>query len=132
MPELLFAYGMLLPADPEAAGSGGWTSDAVRGRLYDLGPYPGLVDLDDHTAGWVEGYVRAVEHGELEVRLDSFEGVEEGLYRRVRTTTRGRRDVWIYVYGRPLPPDARGPLPRWDGCGRARPLRISYDCQGDA
>jgi gamma-glutamylcyclotransferase (GGCT)/AIG2-like uncharacterized protein YtfP len=42
---LLFAYGTLMPADPVAAARQGWRRDAVRGRLYDLGPYPALIDL---------------------------------------------------------------------------------------
>ena len=64
-PERLFAYGTLAPEGPEAAARGGWEPDTVRGRLYDLGPYPALVDLDDPEAGWVEGYVRAVDPAEL-------------------------------------------------------------------
>ena len=89
-PTCLFAYGTLAPDGPEAAARGGWTADRVRGRLYDLGPYPALVDCDEPGAGWVEGYVRSIDTGELLRRLDAYEGVEEGLYRRVAVTTRGR------------------------------------------
>src|SRR4051812_6485646 len=39
-PTLLFAYGTLAPGGPEEAALDGWTADAVRGRLFDLGPYP--------------------------------------------------------------------------------------------
>ena len=46
----------------------------MRGRLYDLGPYPALIDLDDPAAGWVEGYVRAVEPAELEPPLRRLGG----------------------------------------------------------
>jgi gamma-glutamylcyclotransferase (GGCT)/AIG2-like uncharacterized protein YtfP len=87
----------------------------VRGRLFDLGAYPALVGCDDSDAGWVEGYVRSVEAGELTGRLDPYEGVDEGLYRRVAVTTRAGRTAWVYLYARPLPPHARGPLARWDG-----------------
>ena len=52
----------------------GWVPDAVRGRLYDLGPYPGLFDLDDPSAGWALGYVRPVTRDELEGPLDEYEG----------------------------------------------------------
>lgn len=114
-PDLLFAYGTLGPADPEAAARGGWAADAVRGRLFDLGPYPALIDVDDLETGWVEGHVRPVDRRELEGRLDPYEGVEEGLYRRVLVTTRKGRRAWVYVYARPLPASARGPLTRWDG-----------------
>jgi indolepyruvate decarboxylase len=109
----LFAYGTLMPRDREAAERDGWTPDAVRGRLYDLGPFPALVDLDDPTAGWVHGFVRPVDMAELSGPLDVCEGVDEGLYRRVEVMTRNNQRAWIYVYARPLPPDAKGPVDRW-------------------
>jgi gamma-glutamylcyclotransferase (GGCT)/AIG2-like uncharacterized protein YtfP len=114
-PTLLFAYGTLAPEGPGETALGGWVADAVRGRLFDLGPYPALVDAGAPGSGWVEGYVRAVDAVELFGRLDPYEGVDEGLYRRIAATTRGGRLVWVYVYGRPLPPGARGPLTRWVG-----------------
>jgi gamma-glutamylcyclotransferase (GGCT)/AIG2-like uncharacterized protein YtfP len=117
---LLFAYGTLAPESPEAAAAEGWVADAVRGRLYDLGPYPGLVDLDDASAGWIDGFARPVTGPQLSGSLDSYEGVAEGLYRRQQTTTRCGRLVWVYVYARPLPPSALGPLPRWNSNKRVR------------
>lgn len=122
MSPMLFAYRTLMPRDVASAERDGWRPDAVRGRLYDLGPYPALVDLDDPGAGWVEGFVRPVELRELETRLDPWEEVDRGLYRRTRTLTQSRCPVWVYVYNRPLPPDARGPLDRWDGRRRAPTL----------
>lgn len=127
MPQWLFAYGTLMPADREAAELSGWRRDAVRGRLFDLGPYPALVDLDDPSAGWVEGFVRPVKADELVSRLDPWEGVDDGLYRRVETTTRGSCRVWIYVYNRPVPDGARGPLVRWDGQRRAPGIRSAAE-----
>jgi gamma-glutamylcyclotransferase (GGCT)/AIG2-like uncharacterized protein YtfP len=121
-PRCLFAYGTLAPDGPEAAAQGGWTADRVRGRLYDLGPYPALVDCDEPGAGWVEGYIRSIDEGEPFRRLDAYEGVEEGLYRRVAVTTEGGHEAWVYVYARPLPPTARGPLTRWDGPRLAHPF----------
>ena len=112
-PRLLFAYGTLVPAEPARRSAEGWEPDAVRGRLYDLGPYPGLLDLDDPAASWVGGFVRPVSERELIGRLDPYEGVDEGLYRRERTTTRAGRLAWVYVYDRPLPDGARGPIPYW-------------------
>lgn len=112
-PSLLFAYGTLAPSSPRKMADGAWVADAVRGRLYDLGPYPALVDHDDQEAGWVEGFVRTVDPIELKAALDPYEGVDEGLYQRVAATTRGGRSVWLYVYARPLPPQAHGPLTRW-------------------
>ena len=124
---LLFAYGTLMPADRDAADREGWRPDAVRGRLFDLGPYPGLLDLDDPGAGWVEGFVRPVELAELEDRFDPWEQVDRGLYRRVETTTRDGRRAWVYVYNRPLPHGARGPMDRWDGRRRAPAWVLSRD-----
>jgi gamma-glutamylcyclotransferase (GGCT)/AIG2-like uncharacterized protein YtfP len=121
MTSLFFAYGTLMPPDQEAADRDGWTPDAVRGRLYDLGSYPAVVDLDRADAGWVEGYVRRVEPSDL-TSYDAWEDVELGPYRRVETTTRTNRRVWIYVYGWPLPPQARGPLSRWQA--PARQVRV--------
>src|SRR5579875_1643695 len=120
MSPLLFAYGTLMPADREAAARDGWLPDAVRGRLFDLGPHPALIDLDDPDAGWVEGFVRPTDLQELRSRLDPWEEVERGLYRRAGTISRAGLPVWVYVYNRPLPPGARGPLDRWDGPSRFR------------
>ena len=113
VPTLLFAYGTLAPEDPGRAAREGWVADRVRGRLYDLGRYPALVDCGSTKASWVEGYVRTVDHDELTRRLDPYEGVADGLYRRIAATTEAGRLVWVYVYCRPLPPRARGPLVRW-------------------
>jgi gamma-glutamylcyclotransferase (GGCT)/AIG2-like uncharacterized protein YtfP len=110
---LLFAYGTLGPAyEPQA---GPWTNDAVHGRLYDLGRHPILVDCDDAAAGWVEGHVRSLRPRELEERLDPYEGIDEGLFRRTLRTTRAGRTVWVYIYTGAVPAGARGPLSRWDG-----------------
>jgi gamma-glutamylcyclotransferase (GGCT)/AIG2-like uncharacterized protein YtfP len=114
-PRLLFAYGTLVPRESGRRIAEGWRPDAVRGRLFDLGPYPGLVDLDDPASAWVEGFVRRVEEAELTGRLDPYEGVDEGLYRREATVTRDGRAAWVYVYSRPLPHGARGPIDRWEG-----------------
>lgn len=115
MPMLLFAYGTLAPRGPEEAARGGWIADAVRGTLYDLGPYPALVSCGEPGTGWVEGFTRPIDHDELINRLDPYEGVADGLYRRVGVTTRLGKQAWVYVYARPLPPNARGPLARWAG-----------------
>lgn len=110
----IFVYGTLLP-EPSDACDRVWGEDAVRGRLYDLGSYPGLVDLGDPSAGWVSGYTRGVGLDLLNGLLDEYEGVSEGLFSRVRTVTRNGDSVWIYVYNRPLDRGARGPLGSWDG-----------------
>ncbi len=112
MTSSLFVYGTLMPPDADSVARGNWSADAVRGRLYDLGPYPALVDLDNPEAGWVHGFARSVTTAELEA-FDVFEEVDAAMYRRIETTTRDGRRVWVYVYARPLPPSARGPLARW-------------------
>lgn len=113
MTEHLFAYGTLMPRDPLEGAARGWHPDAVRGRLYDLGPYPALVGLDDPTASWVAGYAGPVTAEELSGH-DHWEDVDAGTFRRAQTTTRSGKRVWVYVYELPLPPDARGPLDRWE------------------
>jgi gamma-glutamylcyclotransferase (GGCT)/AIG2-like uncharacterized protein YtfP len=127
---LLFAYGTLAPESPEAALEEGWVADAVRGRLFDLGPYPALVDLDDATAGWIEGYVRPVTWQQITERLDPYEGVREGPYQRAETVTRAGWRVWIYFHTRPLPPSAIGPIPRWKSNKRVRLLAPPTQEQG--
>ena len=112
MKSLLFAYGTLTPRDPSTAAEEGWLPDAVRGTLYDLGPYPALIDLDGPDAGWVLGYVRSVSPEELK-SFDAWEDVDNGPYQRVETSTREQRRVWVYVYAQPLPAGARGPLSAW-------------------
>lgn len=49
-------------------------------QLYDLGDYPGMVADPSDTTG-VTGEVWSVDADALS-RLDAFEGVHEGLYRR--------------------------------------------------
>lgn len=49
-------------------------------RLFDVGGYPGLVAVSDDLDG-VLGEVWSVDAAALE-RLDRFEGVADGLYRR--------------------------------------------------
>ena len=112
-PERLFAYGTLGPRSEEESRRGAWEADAVRGRLFDLGPYPALVDAGDPRAGWVEGASRPVARLELERVLDPYEGVDAGLYRRRAVRSRSGRLVWVYEYRKPIPSDAPGPLPRW-------------------
>jgi gamma-glutamylcyclotransferase (GGCT)/AIG2-like uncharacterized protein YtfP len=118
-PALLFAYGTLGPRFDRRPHE--WRRDAVRGRLFDLGVYPALVDCGLSTAAWVEGSVRAVEADELDGDLDAYEGVAEGLFERVAAVTRDGHRVWVYVYARALPQWARGPLSRWDRAARGAP-----------
>ena len=114
-PTWLFVYGTLGPANREDAVQRGFEPDAVRGRLYDLGPYPALVGLEEPDAPWVSGHVRPVTETELQTVLDPYEGVDECLFQRVRCTTQSGRLVWVYVYARPVPEWARRLLDPWVG-----------------
>ncbi len=121
-PAHLFVYGTLGPATLEHAAHGGFVPDRLRGSLYHLGPYPGLVGLDDPTAPWVEGHVRPVTESELLNVLDPYEGVHEALFLRVAAYTERGQFVWVYLFARALPAWATGPHIRWDG-QRIDPLK---------
>lgn len=85
MNSLLFVYGTLKRgcsnhrylADQTFVGA----ARTVAGyQLYDLGGYPGIA-RDTHDLEGVTGEVWSVDEAALK-RLDRFEGVHEGLYRR--------------------------------------------------
>lgn len=83
----LFVYGTLKSGcrnHHELAGQThlGAARTAAGHRLYSLGEYPGLVVAPGHPDG-VQGEVWDVTPAAL-ARLDVFEGVPEGLYRRDR------------------------------------------------
>jgi gamma-glutamylcyclotransferase (GGCT)/AIG2-like uncharacterized protein YtfP len=99
----LFIYGTLLPdlvrppLDALVARLASLGPATVRGRLFDLGPYPGLV-LDD-AALPVHGELLALPDDPDVLRvLDDYEG--SCLYRRVecRATTAhaGTASCWVY------------------------------------
>jgi gamma-glutamylcyclotransferase (GGCT)/AIG2-like uncharacterized protein YtfP len=111
----LFVYGTLAPVSPEDAERDGAFADAVRGRLYDFGAHPALVDLDDPSAGWVEAWIRPVAIQVIRDELDPYEGVAEGLFHRLSAKTRAGRVAWVYVWARELPQCARGPIAQWAG-----------------
>jgi len=106
--DYLFAYGTLIPGcEPahmrpicsrlEPVGEA-----TVRGLLYDLGAFPGVIKGD----GIVRGVVLRVPP-DAWPNMDAYEGCpipggNEGLFRRVMTRatlTDGRElDCWLYVY----------------------------------
>ncbi len=112
--DLLFIYGSLLPGlepaemrrvchelQPVAAAT-------IRGKLYDLGAYPGAV-LDPTAV--IQGCIVRVGSADVWKALDNYEACPspdspDGLFRRVRTTatlaTGESIDCWTYVYNRPL------------------------------
>ena len=92
----LFTYGTLRSDPPpslldgcERVGTG-----TVTGTLYDLGEYPALLLGGDDP---VEGTIWRCPTDRLP-ELDRYEGVEEGLFRRVGVEV-GEYGCWIYVAG---------------------------------
>jgi gamma-glutamylcyclotransferase (GGCT)/AIG2-like uncharacterized protein YtfP len=98
----LFIYGTLLPdlvrppLDALMAKLTPLVPATVNGRLYDLGPYPGLV-LDE-AASPVRGELFALPSDpSVLAALDDYEG--SCLYRRVEcraTTAKGTAVCWVY------------------------------------
>lgn len=104
----LFVYGTLkrggtyalnrMVSGPVYLGAG-----SVFGKLYDLGPYPGLVEIPGRESR-VDGELWRLKHPREDLRvLDEYEQVDQGLYRRVEKEVDrgedGRTLAWVYVYG---------------------------------
>jgi gamma-glutamylcyclotransferase (GGCT)/AIG2-like uncharacterized protein YtfP len=108
----LFVYGTL--KDPEAltrllGDREHWREvglGAVRGALFDLGDFPGLIESES-AGDVVRGMVIELVEPEVALtRLDAYEGVHDGLYvrREVSVRLEGGRSLtaWVYVYNRPV------------------------------
>ena len=137
MGEHLFLYGTLRPglapselarrvASLRRVGTG-----SIRGRLYDLGPYPGAI-LDASADTRILGEVfQLPDTGLVLEALDAYEcycpGDPDGsLYLRVRgevTLEEGRQVLcWVYVYNRNVGDAARVESGDYlDGRGRRKP-----------
>lgn len=97
--ELVFVYGTLRRGGSNhfrMADAGFVETGVLRGRLYRIDWYPGLVmDADGDE---IQGEVFAVEHEKL-AELDAFEGQE---YRRIRATVKTPYGVpmkaWIWEW----------------------------------
>jgi gamma-glutamylcyclotransferase (GGCT)/AIG2-like uncharacterized protein YtfP len=82
---------------------------AVRGRLYDLGAYPALVEADAE-GGEVYGEVHALTDPAASFRwLDAYEGIVPGrdceyvrVQRSVRLETGAELTAWLYLYRAPV------------------------------
>lgn len=101
---LLFVYGTLKRGaanHPWMAGQAyvGEARTAPGYRLFGLGEYPGLVHWPEDRDG-VAGELWSVDDA-CRARLDEFEGVAEGLYRREKIPLQppfADRDVEAYIY----------------------------------
>ncbi|MEL6972858.1 MAG: gamma-glutamylcyclotransferase family protein [Bacteroidota bacterium] len=104
MSDLIFVYGSLMRDVPSAASA--WLKvhaqllavDTIRGFLYDLGQYPGLV-VDDASPHFVKGEVHQLYQQETGLSyLDAYEGI--GLaypeYERIRAGTSAGHLCWVY------------------------------------
>ena len=97
----------------------------VRGRLYDLGPYPALIEGAETVAGELWNFA-AEDLSPTLAALDEIEGYrgrEEDQYRRVVIQCRlpgGEVAAWTYLFSRlqdiaratKIPPDENG-VRRW-------------------
>lgn len=115
MSEYLFVYGTLQPdiAPPEIANTVRQLrpigSAFVRGRLYDLGEYPGVI-LDASSDTTISGEVFELPDDQTVLTtLDEYEGFnpsdhEASLFVRIKCLvilSDGRKlESWIYVYNR--------------------------------
>ena len=110
MSDYLFAYGTLIPGcEPAQMNSICSRLESVgeatlRGVLYDLGAFPGVVEED----GVVHGVVLRVPP-DAWTAMDAYEGCpipggHEGLFKRIltRATLQNGEEVgcWVYVYAR--------------------------------
>lgn len=101
-PDLLFVYGTMSfgqPAHSLLAGCRFAGRAAVRGLLAPAGGHVALIPNAD---GWVRGELYELPGGRalgnLLARLDGYEGVGQGLYRRGRVEA-GGKVAWAYVAG---------------------------------
>ncbi|MFD0767256.1 gamma-glutamylcyclotransferase [Mucilaginibacter lutimaris] len=115
MTDLLFIYGTLLqPGNPFAdylhRNCTVISSGKIRGTLYDIGEYPGLV-LNSAATAFVHGTIVRLHHPHENLKIiDDYEGVGPGqeqpnLYTRepgTIETDSGLVTAWIYLYNLPI------------------------------
>lgn len=109
----LFVYGTLLQPENEFAGylmhhTTFLTNGKIKGTLYNIGEYPGLV-ISPKSDCWVHGSIYKVDDEALAL-IDDYEGYGPGqsepyLYVRKMLaveTGNGLADAWVYLYNHPV------------------------------
>jgi gamma-glutamylcyclotransferase (GGCT)/AIG2-like uncharacterized protein YtfP len=130
----LFVYGTLMSTAPGAFGKAmreRLQREAkllgpamIRGRLYDLGRYPALVDSDD-PADLVHGEVLALHEPRKSFAwLDRYEGIVPGHHgqneyqrgeRAVRLASGAEITAWVYLCSKSVVHAPRIACGRWSG-----------------
>lgn len=110
-PMRLFVYGTLKHGREPAR---------IRGDIFDLGSFPGVVRAGDPEASIVIGEVMDVDAAKLE-GFDRIEGVAAGLYRRLKVHVLDDDDeptgeeVFVYEYARSIRDHKRIESGEWLG-----------------
>ena len=113
-PTYLFVYGTLRkgfahPVKREIKDDVEWIGETfIRGRLFDIGKYPGALRIDETKRGCIKGEVLKLTHPRKVFRiLDQYEGFnanapEDSEYRRdlelVRMPDGKEIKAWVYWY----------------------------------
>jgi gamma-glutamylcyclotransferase (GGCT)/AIG2-like uncharacterized protein YtfP len=115
MTDLLFVYGTLLQPGNEFADYLNQqctyiTSGKIKGILYDLGEYPGLVITGD-VEQYIYGSIFKLHHPEENLKMiDNYEGFgpeqeQPNLFVRVIKPIETNNDIiqaWVYLYNLPV------------------------------
>ncbi|WP_454802388.1 gamma-glutamylcyclotransferase family protein [Mucilaginibacter phyllosphaerae] len=115
MTDLLFVYGTLLrKGNPFAnyllQNSNYVFAGKIKGILYDIGEYPGLI-ITGNNHNYVYGSIYKLRQPEENLKIiDDYEGVgldqeQPNLYTRQSAkiiSETGAVDAWVYVYNRPV------------------------------
>lgn len=127
--DYLFVYGSLRRGEASdlEAGSrwGGGANfigeDAINGKLYRVGWYPGVKTdpgMYDTNLDVVLGDVFQINDAALITLLDGYEGYPH-LFNRIETRSANGHTVWVYTYNPTVKEEARVPSGDWKQRARA-------------
>lgn len=121
--DMLFVYGTLRPGERADLAKSRMEFDvdhlgldAINGKLFHLGAYPGLKLIgkagEDYNPRFpsVVGNVFILKNNSVSTILDGYESYrpddpEHGLYNRFQVFTKIGRVVWVYTYNHPVTED---------------------------